>query len=304
MNTPLLAINHLSVAFRQGETLRQVVNDVSLRIDAGETLALVGESGSGKSVTALSVMRLLHEAAVAYPSGEILFNGEDLLRAREQRLRGIRGNQIAMIFQEPMVSLNPLHTVEKQLYEVLSLHRGLRRPAARGEILSVLDRVGIRQPATRLNDFPHQLSGGERQRVMIAMALLTEPQLLIADEPTTALDVTVQAQILTLLRELQRELNMGMLFITHNLNIVRQLADNVSVMRNGHIVEQNRCQVLLNQPQHPYSQQLLAAEPEGKALPLPTDAPVILRVDNLQVSFPLRRGLFRRQSGEKQVLSG
>ena len=304
MTTPLLAINHLSVAFRQGEQLRQVVNDVSLRIDAGETLALVGESGSGKSVTALSVMRLLHEAAVVYPRGEILFNGEDLLRAREQRLRAIRGNQIAMIFQEPMVSLNPLHTVEKQLYEVLSLHRGLRRPAARGEILSVLDRVGIRQPATRLNDFPHQLSGGERQRVMIAMALLTEPQLLIADEPTTALDVTVQAQILALLRELQRELNMGMLFITHNLNIVRQLADNVSVMRQGHIVEQNRCQILLNQPQHPYSQQLLAAEPEGKALPLPADAPVILRVEQLQVSFAQRRGLFRRQTGEKQVLSG
>jgi len=304
MTIPLLAINNLSIAFRQGEQLRQVVNEVSLRIDAGETLALVGESGSGKSVTALSVMRLLHEAAVVYPSGEILFNGEDLLRAREQRLRGIRGNQIAMIFQEPMVSLNPLHTVEKQLYEVLSLHRGMRRPAARGEILSVLDRVGIRQPAARLNDFPHQLSGGERQRVMIAMALLTEPQLLIADEPTTALDVTVQAQILTLLRELQRELDMGMLFITHNLNIVRQLADNVSVMRNGHIVEQNRCQTLLNQPQHPYSQQLLAAEPEGKALPLPADAPVILRVEQLQVSFPLRRGLFGRQPREKQVLSG
>ena len=304
MTIPLLAINNLSIAFRQGEQLRQVVNEVSLRIDAGETLALVGESGSGKSVTALSVMRLLHEAAVVYPSGEILFNGEDLLRAREQRLRGIRGNQIAMIFQEPMVSLNPLHTVEKQLYEVLSLHRGMRRPAARGEILSVLDRVGIRQPAARLNDFPHQLSGGERQRVMIAMALLTEPQLLIADEPTTALDVTVQAQILTLLRELQRELDMGMLFITHNLNIVRQLADNVSVMRNGHIVEQNRCQTLLNQPQHSYSQQLLAAEPEGKALPLPADAPVILRVEQLQVSFPLRRGLFGRQPREKQVLSG
>ena len=304
MTIPLLAINNLSIAFRQGEQLRQVVNQVSLRIGAGETLALVGESGSGKSVTALSVMRLLHEAAVVYPSGEILFNGEDLLRAREQRLRGIRGNQIAMIFQEPMVSLNPLHTVEKQLYEVLSLHRGMRRPAARGEILSVLDRVGIRQPAARLNDFPHQLSGGERQRVMIAMALLTEPQLLIADEPTTALDVTVQAQILTLLRELQQELNMGMLFITHNLNIVRQLADNVSVMRNGHIIEQNRCQTLMNQPQHPYSQQLLAAEPEGKALPLPADAPVILRVEQLQVSFPLRRGLFGRQPREKQVLSG
>ncbi|MDH2066463.1 microcin C ABC transporter ATP-binding protein YejF [Pantoea sp. GD03673] len=304
MTTPLLAINHLSVAFRRGDQLRQVVNDVSLRIDAGETRALVGESGSGKSVTALSVMRLLHEAAVVYPSGEILFNGEDLLHAREQRLRGIRGNQIAMIFQEPMVSLNPLHTVEKQLYEVLSLHRGMRRPAARGEIISVLDRVGIRQPVSRLGDFPHQLSGGERQRVMIAMALLTEPQLLIADEPTTALDVTVQAQILTLLRELQRELNMGMLFITHNLNIVRQLADNVSVMRRGHIVEQNACQTLLNQPQHPYSQQLLAAGPDGKALPLPPDAPVILRVGKLQVSFPLRRGLFRRQTGEKQVLSG
>ncbi|WP_286864121.1 MULTISPECIES: microcin C ABC transporter ATP-binding protein YejF [Pantoea] len=304
MTTPLLAINHLSVAFRQGKQLRQVVNDVSLRIDAGETLALVGESGSGKSVTALSVMRLLHEASVIYPSGEILFNGEDLLRAREQRLRGIRGNQIAMIFQEPMVSLNPLHTVEKQLYEVLSLHRGMRRPAARGEILSVLDRVGIRQPATRLNDFPHQLSGGERQRVMIAMALLTEPQLLIADEPTTALDMTVQAQILTLLRELQRELNMGMLFITHNLNIVRQLADNVSVMRNGHIVEQNRCQTLMNQPQHPYSQQLLAAEPEGKAVPLPAASPILLRVEQLQVSFTQRRGLFRRQNSEKRVLSG
>ncbi|WP_337010070.1 microcin C ABC transporter ATP-binding protein YejF [Pantoea sp. AS142] len=304
MTTPLLAINHLSVAFRQGERLRQVVNDVSLRIDEGETLALVGESGSGKSVTAMSVMRLLHEAAVVYPRGEILFNGEDLLRTREQRLRAIRGNQIAMIFQEPMVSLNPLHTVEKQLYEVLSLHRGLRRPAARGDILSVLDRVGIRQPAARLNDFPHQLSGGERQRIMIAMALLTEPQLLIADEPTTALDVTVQTQILTLLRELQRERNMAMLFITHNLNIVRQLADNVSVMRQGHIVEQNRCQILLNQPQHPYSQQLLAAEPEGKALPLPAESPVILRVVQLQVSFPLQRRLFRRQTGEKHLLSG
>ncbi|TPV32125.1 microcin C ABC transporter ATP-binding protein YejF [Pantoea anthophila] len=304
MTTPLLAINDLSIAFRQGDALRPVVEDLSLRINAGETLALVGESGSGKSVTALSVMRLLHEASVVYPRGEILFQGEDLLRVPEARLRALRGNQMAMIFQEPMVSLNPLHTVEKQLYEVLSLHRGLRRPAARGEILSVLDRVGIRQAADRLNDFPHQLSGGERQRVMIAMALLTEPQLLIADEPTTALDVTVQAQILKLLRELQREMNMGMLFITHNLNIVRQLADSVSVMRQGRIVEQNRGQVLLDQPQHPYSQQLLAAEPEGTALPLPADAPVILRVEQLQVSFPLRRGLFRRQAAEKIILAG
>ena len=303
MAAPLLAINHLSVAFRQGEQLHRVVDEVSLRVEAGETLALVGESGSGKSVTALSVMRLLPPSTVAWPGGEILFNGEDLLRASEQRLRGIRGNQIAMIFQEPMVSLNPLHTVEKQLYEVLSLHRGMRPAAARGEILSVLDRVGIRQPAARLHDFPHQLSGGERQRVMIAMALLTRPALLIADEPTTALDVTVQAQILTLLRELQREFNMGMLFITHNLNIVRQLADSVSVMRLGKVVEQNRCRTLLSQPQHPYTQQLLAAEPEGRPLPLPADAPVILRVDQLRVSFPLRRGLFRRQVGEKRALS-
>jgi len=302
MTSPLLAINHLSVAFRRGETLRPVVNDVSLQIHAGETLALVGESGSGKSVTALSVMRLLHTSSVAYPSGEILFEGNDLLHAEERVLRGIRGNQIAMIFQEPMVSLNPLHHVEKQLYEVLSLHRGMRREAARAEIITCLDRVGIRQPASRLNDFPHQLSGGERQRVMIAMALLTQPKLLIADEPTTALDVTVQAQILNLLRELQRELNMGMLFITHNLHIVRQLADNVSVMRHGSVVEHNGCQTLLNQPQHPYTQQLLAAEPEGRALPLASDAPVILKVENLRVAFPLRRGLLKRQIGEKVAL--
>lgn len=302
MSSLLLTVNHLSVAFRQGETLRSVVNDVSLQINAGETLALVGESGSGKSVTALSVMRLLHASSVTYPSGEILFEGQDLLHRHERELRVIRGNKIAMIFQEPMVSLNPLHNVEKQLYEVLSLHRGMRRNAARAEIISCLDRVGIRQPASRLNDFPHQLSGGERQRVMIAMALLTQPKLLIADEPTTALDVTVQAQILNLLRELQRELNMGMLFITHNLNIVRQLADSVSVMRHGSVVEHNRCQTLLSQPQHPYTQQLLAAEPEGHALLLAADAPVILKVKNLRVSFPLRQGLLKRQVGEKIAL--
>ncbi|BAN97152.1 ABC transporter-like protein [Plautia stali symbiont] len=188
----LLTVNHLAVAFGQ----RRVVEDISLRIDAGETLALVGESGSGKSVTALSIMRLLPQPPVSYPQGEILFDGRDVLQASEREMRGLRGNQMAMIFQEPMVSLNPLHCVEKQLYEVLSLHRGMRREAARAEILSCLDRVGIRQAATRLQDFPHQLSGGERQRVMIAMALLTQPKLLIADEPTTALDVTVQAQIL------------------------------------------------------------------------------------------------------------
>ncbi|HBT14118.1 MAG TPA: microcin ABC transporter ATP-binding protein, partial [Erwinia persicina] len=235
----LLTIQDLSIAFRQGGEERQVVDGLSLSVDAGETLALVGESGSGKSVTALSVMRLLPTPPVVYPQGDILFDGQSVLRADERTLRGLRGNRIAMIFQEPMVSLNPLHNIEKQLYEVLSLHRGMRREAARAEMLTCLDRVGIRQPASRLNDFPHQLSGGERQRVMIAMALLTQPELLIADEPTTALDVTVQAQILTLLKELKQELNMGLLFITHNLNIVQRLADNVTVMQQGQAVEHN-----------------------------------------------------------------
>ncbi|WP_139788711.1 ATP-binding cassette domain-containing protein, partial [Escherichia coli] len=198
MTQTLLAIENLSVGFRHQQTVRTVVNDVSLQIEAGETLALVGESGSGKSVTALSILRLLPCPPVEYLSGDIRFHGESLLHASDQTLRGVRGNKIAMIFQEPMVSLNPLHTLEKQLYEVLSLHRGMRREAARGEILNCLDRVGIRQAAKRLTDYPHQLSGGERQRVMIAMALLTRPELLIADEPTTALDVSVQAQILQL----------------------------------------------------------------------------------------------------------
>jgi len=205
MTQPLLHIDALSIAFRQQGELRTVVNDVSLHIDAGETLALVGESGSGKSVTALSVLRLLPAPPVVYPQGDILFHGQSLLHADERTLRGVRGNKIAMIFQEPMVSLNPLHTLEKQLYEVLSLHRGMRKEAARGEMLDCLERTGIRNAAKRLADFPHQLSGGERQRVMIAMALLTRPELLIADEPTTALDVTVQAQILQLLHELRDE---------------------------------------------------------------------------------------------------
>lgn len=294
----LLTVNHLAVAFQQ----RTVVDDISLRVDAGETLALVGESGSGKSVTALSIMRLLPQPPVHYPRGEILFNGQNLLQASERTLRGLRGNQMAMIFQEPMVSLNPLHNVEKQLYEVLSLHRGMRREAARAEILSCLDRVGIRQAATRLQDFPHQLSGGERQRVMIAMALLTQPKLLIADEPTTALDVTVQAQILQLLRELQRELNMGMLFITHNLNIVRQLAHNVTVMRNGREIEHNRCATLFSQPQQPYTRELLAAEPDGRPAPLSESDP-LLEVKNLHVGFPVRRGLLKRTVAEKMAVS-
>ena len=302
MAIPLLHIDSLSIAFRQQESLRTVVDALSLRIEAGETLALVGESGSGKSVSALSILRLLPTPPAVYPQGDILFHGESLLHASERTLRGVRGNKIAMIFQEPMVSLNPLHSIEKQLYEVLSLHRGMRREAARGEILTCLDRVGIRNARQRLGDFPHQLSGGERQRVMIAMALLTRPELLIADEPTTALDVTVQAQILALLRELRQELNMGLLFITHNLSIVKKLADNVAVMQNGRCVEQNRTAALFTLPAHPYTRQLLNSEPAGEPVPLEPQAPPLLQVEKLAVSFPLRKGLFRRVTGQKQVV--
>ncbi|ROR07773.1 microcin C ABC transporter ATP-binding protein YejF [Erwinia sp. JUb26] len=290
----LLSIQDLSIAFRQGGVERRVVDGLSLSVDAGETVALVGESGSGKSVTALSVMRLLPTPPVVYQQGDIQFAGQSVLHADERTLRGLRGNRMAMIFQEPMVSLNPLHNIEKQLYEVLSLHRGMRREAARAEMLSCLDRVGIRNAARRLNDFPHQLSGGERQRVMIAMALLTQPELLIADEPTTALDVTVQAQILVLLKELKQELNMGLLFITHNLNIVRQLADNVTVMRNGQAVEHNSTQQLFSAPQHPYTRQLLDSEPEGHPDAADVDSPPLLKVENLRVAFPIKKGLMRR----------
>ena len=304
MASPLLTIDALTIAFRQQATTRTVVEDLSLRIEAGETLALVGESGSGKSVSALSILRLLPSPPVVYPAGDILFHGESLLHASERTLRGVRGNKIAMIFQEPMVSLNPLHTLEKQLYEVLSLHRGMRREAARAEMLDCLDRVGIRNARSRLGDFPHQLSGGERQRVMIAMALLTRPELLIADEPTTALDVSVQAQILTLLRELRDELNMGLLFITHNLNIVRKLADNVAVMQNGRCVEQNRAATLFNVPNHPYTQKLINSEPHGEPVPLPPVEQPLLQVEKLGVSFPVRKGIFRRVVAQNAVVKG
>jgi microcin C transport system ATP-binding protein len=301
-STPLLSIQDLGVAFRQGDQLNQVVSGLSLQIEKAETLALVGESGSGKSVTALSVLRLLPSPPVVYTGGDIRFNGSSLLHAPETDLRKVRGNQISMIFQEPMVSLNPLHTIEKQLAEVLALHRGMRRDVARGEIIQCLDRVGIRNAKGRLKDYPHQLSGGERQRVMIAMAVLTQPKLLIADEPTTALDVTIQAQILLLLKELKQEMGMGLLFITHNLNIVRRLADNVAVMRQGQCVEQSSRSNLFSQPQHPYTQQLLAAENVGDPLPLPADAAPLLKVENLQVSFPIRRGLLRRTVGQHYAL--
>lgn len=265
MTQPLLSIDNLSIAFtHQGET-REVVSDLSLQIQAGETLALVGESGSGKSVSALSVLRLLPSPPVVYPQGDILFHGQSLLHADEQTLRGIRGNKIAMIFQEPMVSLNPLHTLEKQLYEVLSLHRGMRKEAARGEILDCLERTGIRNAAKRLADFPHQLSGGERQRVMIAMALLTRPELLIADEPTTALDVTIQAQIIELLLELQQQENMALMLITHDLALVAEAAQHIIVMYAGQVVESAKATEIFRAPRHPYTQALLRSLPEFAA---------------------------------------
>nr|WP_113868547.1 microcin C ABC transporter ATP-binding protein YejF [Brenneria salicis]NMN91300.1 microcin C transport system ATP-binding protein [Brenneria salicis ATCC 15712 = DSM 30166]RBP59471.1 microcin C transport system ATP-binding protein [Brenneria salicis ATCC 15712 = DSM 30166]RLM29721.1 microcin C ABC transporter ATP-binding protein YejF [Brenneria salicis ATCC 15712 = DSM 30166] len=301
--SPLLQIDNLRIAFRSGQQTQRVVDQLSLAVNAGETLALVGESGSGKSVTALSILRLLPSPPVIYQQGDIRFAGQSLLHADEKTLRQIRGNRIAMIFQEPMISLNPLQSIEKQLTEVLSLHRGMRNEAARSEVVACLDRVGIRQAKSRLSDFPHQLSGGERQRVMIAMALLTQPDLLIADEPTTALDVTVQAQILKLLNELKQELGMSLLFITHNLNIVRQLADNVAVMKSGQCVERNTCRELFNAPQHAYTRQLLDAEPAGEPQALEDGLEPILRVERLRVAFPIKKGLLRRTVAEKQVVN-
>ncbi|MBI0094784.1 MULTISPECIES: microcin C ABC transporter ATP-binding protein YejF [Gilliamella] len=296
MSSTLLSVEDLSIAFkRDTQSQSRVVSNVSFNIDEQETLALVGESGSGKSVTALSILRLLRKEQVSYPTGDILFAGQSLLHAPDKELRKIRGNQISMIFQEPMVSLNPLHTVEKQLYEVLSLHRGMRPNAARSEILQYLDRVGIKEPKNKLSAFPHQLSGGERQRVMIAMAILTHPKLLIADEPTTALDVSVQAQIIQLLKELKNELNMSLLFISHNLSIVKKLADKVAVMQQGKIVEYNSKQRIFLRPEHEYTQTLLNSEPSGDPVVLPQTPGILLSVNHLNVDVITKKRLFSHE---------
>src|SRR2546430_8190609 len=249
----LLEVEDLSVAFRQGQRETLAVDRVSFEIKKGETVALVGESGSGKSVTALSVLKLLPYPAAHHPSGAIRFKGQDHLRLSEAEIRRVRGNDITIIFQEPMTSLNPLHTIEKQIGEILLLHRGLTGQAARGRTIELLVQVGIPDPETRLRSYPHQLSGGQRQRVMIAMALANEPDLLIADEPTTALDVTVQAQILSLLAEIRSRLGMSMLFITHDLGIVRRIADVVCVMNSGKIVEQGPVEEVFTAPKHAYT---------------------------------------------------
>ncbi|WP_454658098.1 ABC transporter ATP-binding protein [Bosea beijingensis] len=304
MTAPLLSVEDLSVAFRQGGRETLAVDRVSFSIAKGETLALVGESGSGKSVSALSILKLLNYPAAHHPSGKVMFNGQDLIAADEDAMRKVRGNDITMVFQEPMTSLNPLHTIERQIGEILELHKGLRGEKARARTLELLDLVGIRDAASRLDAYPHQLSGGQRQRVMIAMALANEPELLVADEPTTALDVTVQAQILKLLKELQEKLGMAMLFITHDLGIVRRIADRVCVMLKGKIVEHGPVAEIFADPQHDYTKRLLAAEPKGRPAPVPSDAATLLEAGPVKVWFPIKSGLLRRVSGHVKAVDG
>ena len=306
MSAPLLTVSDLSVAFRQGGKESLAVDHVSFEIVPGETLALVGESGSGKSVTALSVLGLLNYPAASHPSGSIRFAdgaGVELLNAGDRALRAYRGQAISMIFQEPMTSLNPLHPIEQQIGEIITLHGGAKE-AVRARVIELLTRVGIREPASRLGAYPHQLSGGQRQRVMIAMALANNPRLLIADEPTTALDVTVQAQILDLLKDLQRETGMAMLFITHDLGIVRRLAHRICVMRKGEIVERGMVADVFANPQHAYTRALLAAEPKGEAPVVALNAPVVAEARNIRVHFPVRTGLFRKITSYIKAVDG
>ncbi len=303
-STALLDVRDLSVAFHQGGQTSVAVDGVSFTLQRGRTLALVGESGSGKSVTALSIVKLLGATSATYPSGEILFEGRNLLEASEDQLRAVRGNKITMVFQEPMTSLNPLHPISRQIGEILELHglRGAEKVKAR--IIELLTDVGIPDPETRLDAYPHQLSGGQRQRVMIAMALANRPDLFIADEPTTALDVTVQAQILKLLKDLQTRLGMAMLFITHDLGIVRKIADDVCVMQKGRIVEAGPVERVFSAPQHAYTRALLAAEPKGVAPQYDDTAPVVAEVENLKVWFPIKRGFLRKTVGHIKAVDG
>ncbi|RRH98799.1 ABC transporter ATP-binding protein [Mesorhizobium tamadayense] len=304
MSEPLLSVRDLSVAFAQGGNQSMAVDHISFDIAKGATLALVGESGSGKSVSALSVLKLLPYPAASHPSGKILFHGSNLLAMGEKALRGVRGNKITMIFQEPMTSLNPLHTIEQQIVEVLKLHQGLGDRQARARTLELLNEVGIREPEKRLDAYPHQLSGGQRQRVMIAMALANEPELLIADEPTTALDVTVQAQILELLAGLKSRKGMSMLFITHDLGIVRKIADRVCVMTKGRIVETGPTQEIFANPQHAYTKHLLAAEPKGKPPAANAAAKAVMTGKEIKVWFPIKRGFFRRTVDHVKAVDG
>ena len=302
-DSPLIEVRDLAVEFVTGSRKQRVLEGVSFDIKRGETLALVGESGSGKSVTAHSILRLLPYPLAQHPSGRIQYAGQDLLKLNENKLRGIRGNRIAMVFQEPMTSLNPLHSIEKQINEVLALHKGLRGKAATARTLELLELVGIPEPQKRLKAYPHELSGGQRQRVVIAMALANEPELLIADEPTTALDVTVQLKILELLKDLQARLGMAILLISHDLNLVRRIAHRVCVMQHGHIVEEAACDTLFSAPQHPYTRELLGAEPSDGPVEQPAGKPM-LEVDNLRVWFPIKKGLLRRTVDHVKAVDG
>ena len=303
MSVPLLSVKNLSVDFTQGEDITHAVRRASLQINKGETLALVGESGSGKSVTAHSILRLLPDSA-SHPEGNIEFEGQNLLNFSEKNIRAIRGNKVGMIFQEPMSSLNPLHTIEKQISEVLFVHQGLSNKQTRERTLELLEMVEIQNAKKRLGAFPHELSGGQRQRVMIAMALANKPNLLIADEPTTALDVTVQAQVLQLLRQLQKQFNMAILLITHDLGIVRHHADRVAVMTQGEIVETSMTETIFVEPQHAYTKQLIESEPSGEPVPISASAPLYVSVKDLKVWFPIKKGILKLTVDNVKAVDG
>ncbi|WP_281954857.1 ABC transporter ATP-binding protein [Pseudophaeobacter arcticus] len=298
---PILQVKDLHVSFRQDGKINKAVKGVSFSVARGETVALVGESGSGKSVSALSTVSLLGDSAIV--EGSVTYDGVEMVGASEKHLMQVRGNDISFIFQEPMTSLNPLHTIEKQLAESLALHQGLQGQAARARILELMQKVGIRDAETRLSAYPHELSGGQRQRVMIAMALANKPEVLIADEPTTALDVTIQAQILELLAELKKSEGMGLLFITHDLNVVRRIADRVCVMKGGEIVEEGPAVEVFDNPQHAYTQKLLAAEPSGIPEPVAADAAEMIRTRDLKVWFPIQKGLLKRTVGHVKAVN-
>ena len=300
---PLVDVRNLAVRFGGGESATDAVKGVSFHISKGEIVALVGESGSGKTLSALSILQLLPPGAT-HPTGEIRFGARDILQLPEAQLRDIRGGKISVIFQEPMTSLNPVHTIEKQVGEIMKLHQGLSDGQARARVIELLTKVGLTEPEKRLGAYPHQLSGGQRQRVMIAMALANNPDLLIADEPTTALDVTIQAQILELLKTLQRETGMAMLLITHDLGIVRRMADRMYVMNQGEVVEEGATQAVFEAPQHAYTRHLLSAEPKGKPPVARPDAPVVLETENLRVWFPIKRGLLKKTVDHVKAVDG
>ncbi|WP_088346375.1 MULTISPECIES: ABC transporter ATP-binding protein [Rhodomicrobium] len=300
----LVDVRNLCVTFHGGGKETRAVKHISFDIKKGETVALVGESGSGKSVTALSVTKLLPYPAASHPTGEIFFKGRDLIKASEAEMREVRGGDIGMIFQEPMTSLNPLHLVGRQVGEVLKLHQGMSDADAHARTVDLLTKAGIRDPKMRMKSYPHQLSGGQRQRVMIAMALANNPDLLIADEPTTALDVTIQAQILVLLKRIRAETNMSMLLITHDLGIVRKMADRVCVMRYGEIVERGTVEEIFSNPQHEYTKHLIASEPRGNPPPADHSRPVVVEADDLKVWYPVKRGLLRRTVDYVKAVDG